>query len=109
MRTLLRAVTVMAATVVLLSGCDKQPAQQSTTADEESEGDVVGRWTVVPAPGGPLKQGDALLYFGWRIDTVTGGLEMCTFDVGGQTVASAPGAATPPTLTCTAQVAAPSD
>jgi hypothetical protein len=77
----------LVATVALL-GCDKPTSKESATAV-----DPVGRWIVVPAGGGP---GSSSFFFTWRLDTVTGALELC--------FASLKAATGEDTIRCTASV-----
>jgi hypothetical protein len=59
---------------IALLGCDA-PKQ---TAAAEKQQPPVGRWTVVPS-NSPAISLDAIshLYTVWRLDTQTGGLEIC--------------------------------
>jgi hypothetical protein len=96
MRSLLLLIVAIA-----LAGCDK-PASKDSTAPK----DPIGRWVVVPVSGAPPRDGQQIAYFAWRIDTLMGSLEMCTFDPGGWKNASAPGGIAVPSLDCTYPVAA---
>ena len=61
----------------------------------ESAAQEVGRFVIVPAPN----QGPGF-FSAWRLDTKTGTLEFCTFDVGGRRLEG--GGITPmDVLTCT--------
>jgi hypothetical protein len=54
---------------LVLAGCDKPVSKESTEVPAP-----IGRWLVVSSPsstGG--------LHYAWRIDTQTGGLEMCLY------------------------------
>jgi hypothetical protein len=81
-----------------LSGCDRsgaKPAQSSASS---------GPWTVVPATVGPYagaNRNNSALFSAWRINTVTGSLEFCTYDPGGIVVGTA---VTKEKLLCTAPV-----
>ena len=50
-----------------LVGCDRKPE--------------IGRWAVIPVPNSTINDEDTgkLYSYAWRIDTVTGTLEMCYY------------------------------
>jgi len=58
----------------------------------------------VPAGSGPLREGQQVFYFAWRLDTVTGSVEMCTYDPGGWKLPSPPGGIATQSVSCTAAI-----
>jgi hypothetical protein len=98
MRTVLLLIAAVA-----LAGCDKPSSKDAAAPPPQ---DPIGRWAIVPVSGAALHDAQQYLYFAWRIDTVTGSLEMCTFDPGGWKVPTAPGGIAPQALDCTQPVAA---
>jgi hypothetical protein len=83
-----------------LSGCDRLGAKQV----QSSQSSAQGAWTVVPAAAGPYSganRNSSALFSAWRINTVTGSLEFCTYDPGGVVVGTS---VTKEKLLCTAPV-----
>jgi hypothetical protein len=96
-------VPLLLGAIIALAGCNKPSS--APPADRQ-----IGRWSVVPVSGNPPSDSSQqIAYFAWRIDTVTGSLEMCTFDPGGWKSAGVPGGVARPSLECAAPVAAPSN
>jgi hypothetical protein len=88
---------------LLLSSCGEGPAPARADVARAPE---VGRWSIVRATSEAVPNAGRTAY-AWRIDTITGAVEMCIYD---------PGNAQPPPLTvsesvhCTpAQAADPQD
>jgi hypothetical protein len=67
--------------VTILVGCGNASAEDSARADH------IGRWSVSPVSGDPIKLGDKLHFLAWRIDTATGNIEVCEFQTNGFTMA----------------------
>jgi hypothetical protein len=93
-----RCVILALALAGALSGCDRSGAKPAQSAS------AAGPWTVVPATAGPYagaNRNNSALFSAWRINTVTGSLEFCTYDPGGNVVGTA---LTKEKLLCTAPV-----
>jgi hypothetical protein len=79
----------LAATVLLVFGFCTQALAQNA-----------GRWQIVPTIGAPIDVRGTPHYYAWRIDTVTGALQMCAYDPGGWKRPDAPGGVGQETLEC---------
>jgi hypothetical protein len=81
-------------------------ASQCLLAEAASSEATIGRWSIVPLSNTPVRDKDQVLFFAWRIDTVTGSVEVCTFDPGGWKSPASLGGVANITLECTAPVPA---
>jgi hypothetical protein len=91
----MRTISLLAVVMVVFGCCDQALAES------------VGRWQIVPIIGPPMDVRGTPHYYAWRIDTVTGVVQMCAYDPGGWKRADAPGGIVRETLECTTQIAAP--
>lgn len=64
---------------MFLAGCEAPTVSEQPKAPAPE----FGRWTIVPALSAPVTVAGTSYLFGWRLDTKTGDLELCTYDPGG--------------------------
>jgi len=122
----IKVVTLRVAVITLLEkevalGCEACVAELKTMrirfllaivigllcATNQSFADTVGRWQLMPVIGPPIDVGGTPHYYAWRLDTVTGDLQMCAYDPGGWKRLEAPDGVVKETLDCTTPLAAP--
>ena len=94
----MRRAWIIAFAAFALCGCDRFEAKSAQSAA------APGPWTVVPATVGPYtgaNRNNSALFSAWRLNTLTGSLEFCTYDPGGIVVGTS---VTKEKLLCTAPV-----
>jgi hypothetical protein len=65
-----------------------------------------GRWAILPVYSGPIDVGGTPHYFAWRLDTLTGSLEMCSYDPGSWKKITAPEGVATEQIACSKSVPA---
>lgn len=70
-------------------------------ADTSSAAKSQGPWVIVPATRSPVVFSGTNYLIVWRLNTLTGELDACTYDPGGWKSPAFPGGVAPPRLDCT--------
>lgn len=84
----MRAISLLATAFIVFGCCNQALAQNR------------GRWHIAPIPGPPMEVHGTPHYFAWKIDTVTGAVQVCAYDPGGWKRPNTPGGVGQETLEC---------
>jgi hypothetical protein len=66
----------------LIGGCDQQTNKSSSSRIQQ----VAGRFQLIPAGHSNIDGKIPIVFSAWRLDSVTGSAEFCTYDSGGEPV-----------------------